>query len=110
MPTMKSLRIGPIDYKVTYKKNIKGPRKDGYYLGLTNIREKFIQISSDEKEQARVSTELHEALHAMIYEYELRDTLADPDSEETLVKHMTIALVAFFKDNPQFTKRLIKVL
>lgn len=109
---MNSMKIGPIDYKLTYKKQVrpKGEKDNRYWLGLTNLRKKCIEISDQEVEQSKVVTELHEAIHAMLYEYELQGTLKGPDEEEVLVKHFTVALMALLRDNPKFTKRLINAL
>lgn len=97
---IKSLRVGPTEYKVRRKHT-------GSVWGWMDSEKNEIWIHHKIEPKQRLATELHEAIHAVVAEYGINSLLTD-DGEECMVKVLEAALLQLFMQNKAFTKELLK--
>ena len=91
---IKKIRIGAIDYKVECAKR----DKDVDDFGSTRTQTATIIYKSEQTSQQLANTLLHECLHAIWDEFDLKDK----EDEESVCTKMANGLCALIRNNPDF--------
>lgn len=94
-----SLRIMGREYKVSYEDDLS-------VLGLCGAEECSISIQEGQHTIEEADTILHEALHAIHYQFYFG---LSSKVEERVVRGTATGLIQVFLDNPDFLKYLTKV-
>ncbi len=97
MASLKSVKIGAVTYDVAFVDNLVTLRDDNTYKSLhgsVNYTSCTIKVESDQDEQVKAATVLHEAIHAILH------NAGHDDHDENQVIALGFGLYALLKDNP----------
>lgn len=98
------VKIGPYDYALIVKDNLRKPGGDEVAWGHFDFKNACIEIEADvPNNQARQMIVIHEIIHSMLDVMELNWS---DGSEEDFVKRFTPVLLAFIKENPKVVEYL----
>lgn len=99
---IKQLRIGPVTYRVVEKKLNNAFGQLDRQSHVISFDPKYCNTKKE-----RYITVLHEALHGITDQSGINQVLAD---DELVVRIMENFICILLKDNPEFTRELVKSL
>lgn len=102
--TPKRLKIGYSEFKIVPRSAHWGVRNKAF--GECSPDEAKIQYDSTQKRSELVNTILHEALHGIVYMFDIN--FKNMKEEENVVRKMANGLHTVFRDNPQFLEWIIQ--
>ena len=105
------MKIGAHWYRIEWMPEEK---IDGKYVGLCLHRKKVLRIAAELPLRMVVQTLIHEAMHAIYYEYGLTNSEQAPDdyaagmcSEENAVNVLSLGLATILTDNPDVRRYIM---
>lgn len=98
MTQLKQVKIGAVTYDVAFVDNLITLRDDNTYKSLhgsVNYTSCTIKVESDQDEQVKAATVLHEAIHAILH------NAGHDDHDENQVIALGFGLYALLKENSE---------
>jgi hypothetical protein len=96
--TRDTVKIGNRNWGITYRRKLQGDM-----LGWCILAPKW-EIQIKKKQGDIADTILHEVLHAICYDQKLK---LEDEEEERIVLALATGLTRFFRDNPEYTDKLM---